>query len=192
MTKAEAPATLLGVAGRLFREHGYAATSVREISAAAGILPGSLHYRFATKDSILRTLMESGMTRALAEVRSAIEPSADPVERLRLAIRAHLRLLVEGDDAVYVLLYELRSLTADERAAIVHLRDAYDALWTGLLYAAVGSGQARTSVDIKVTRLMVLGALNWTAQWYRRDGGQSVDEVADGYHELLMKGISPR
>jgi AcrR family transcriptional regulator len=97
------------------RERAYAATSVRDISAAAGMLPGRLHYRFATKESLLRALMERGMARALAATREAIESSIDPFERIRLAIRAHLRLLVEGDDAVYVLLYELRSLEAEDR-----------------------------------------------------------------------------
>lgn len=189
MTKDQDHALLLGVAGRLFRERGYAATSLRDIAAAAGMLPGSVHYRFPTKELLLRTLMERGMQRAIHEIRESIDASHDPLERMRLAMRAHLRLLVEGDDAIYVLLYELRSIEHEDRTAIVALRDAYDALWTGLLYAAVGAGQVRTGVDVHLVRLMVIGAINWTAQWYRPDGVRSTDAIADTYCDIMLNGI---
>ncbi len=85
---------LLGVAGRLFRERGFAATTVREIAAAAGLLPGSLHYRFATKEELLLALMERGMRRTIAQVRAAMARERDPLERIRGAMRPQLKLLI--------------------------------------------------------------------------------------------------
>ena len=52
---------LLEAAGKLFRQKGFAATTVREIAEAAGVWPGSLHYYFPTKESILLALMEQGI-----------------------------------------------------------------------------------------------------------------------------------
>ncbi|MGV3621617.1 MAG: TetR/AcrR family transcriptional regulator, partial [Archangium sp.] len=52
-------------AGKLFREKGFAATTVREIADAADMLPGSLHYRYASKDDILVALMKRGVERAM-------------------------------------------------------------------------------------------------------------------------------
>src|SRR5689334_7717444 len=118
MTKGDEHLDVLGVAARLFRERGYSATPVRDIATAAGMLPGSLHYRFPSKEALLSALMIRGMERAIAHVRSAIEGTSDPVASMRNAIRAHLRLLVEGDDA-YVLLFDFRSLAAKDRAAVV-------------------------------------------------------------------------
>src|SRR5262245_27218757 len=85
---------VLEAAGRLFRQKGFAATTVREIAAAAGILPGSLHYRFASKEELLLALMDRGIEKAVSAVRTAIADTRDPLDRIRAALRAHLRLLV--------------------------------------------------------------------------------------------------
>lgn len=191
MTKSQRSKELMGVAGRLFRQRGYSATPLRDIATAAGILPGSLHYRFPSKESLLRTLMISGMERAIAEVRAAINENPDPVRAIRNAIRAHLRLLVEGDDAVYVLLYDFRSLTGDDRAAVVALRDSYEALWNGLLHSAAGAGLIKPDIDLHLVRHLLLGAINWTAQWYRADGKLSVDDIADQYLDVVFRGVLP-
>lgn len=180
---------VLGVAGRLFREKGFGSTTVREIAAAAGLLPGSLHYRYRTKEDLLVALMERGMQRALTEVREAVAAVRDPSDRIREAMRTHLRLLVAGDDAIYVLLYEWRSLAEDDRRQIVRLRDSYESLWDGLLYEAVGAGQLRAGIDLKAVRLFVLGAMNWTAQWFSGTGSRSSEEIADLFWALLGSGI---
>src|SRR6478609_5401496 len=109
MTKAQRAAdsndAILDAAAQLFRAQGFAATTVRDIARAADILPGSLHYRCASKEELLVALMERAIDRLMAGVLEAIVEGQDPVERMRLAIRAHLRMLLSGDDAVYVLLY---------------------------------------------------------------------------------------
>src|SRR5215213_2760760 len=130
-------------AGQLFRQKGFEAATVREIAAAAGMLPGSLHYRYASKEELLLALMDRGIASAVAAVRLAIAEVPDPLDRMRAALRAHLQLLVRDDEAIYVLLYEGRSLSGPAREHMVRLRDRYDALWDGLLHAAAGTGRIR-------------------------------------------------
>src|SRR3954447_4029785 len=104
--KAGAREDPLDAAARLFRKQGFAATTVRQIAKQAGMLPGSLHYRFPSKEALLLALMERAIERSMAAVREAVSGQPDPLERVRLGLRAHLRLLVSGgDDSVYVLLY---------------------------------------------------------------------------------------
>lgn len=117
---------VLRAAARLFREKGFAATTVREIAAAAGMLPGSLHYRYKSKDEILLALMERGVRATIDAVEEAVEGEPDPIERLRLGIRAHLKLLLSGEDAVYVLLFDWRALEGQARREMVRLRDRYE------------------------------------------------------------------
>jgi AcrR family transcriptional regulator len=49
---AETRARIVDTAYRLFVEHGYSATAVREISQAAGVTVGALYNHFATKEEI--------------------------------------------------------------------------------------------------------------------------------------------
>jgi AcrR family transcriptional regulator len=183
---------VLAAAGRLFREKGYAATTVREIADLAGLLPGSLHYRYPTKDSLLLALMEQGMASAIEQVRKATAGCAEPLQRIQAAARAHLHLLLTDDDAIYVLLYEWRSVTAEARERMVRLRDRYEAIWDGLLHAAAGAGLISPAAELGLARLSLLGSLNWVVQWYSPAGLYSLDQIADELVGRLFSGISAR
>ena len=130
--------TLLDAAAKLFRRKGFEATTVREIARAAGMLPGSLHYRYPTKSGLLLSLMKRAVARDLACVRAALADVRDPLEKIRLALRARLRLLLSKGDTVYVLLYDWRSLEGGERDEMIRLRDEYEAFWKALLDDAAG------------------------------------------------------
>ena len=181
---------VLQTAGQLFRAKGYSATTVRDIAAAANMLPGSLHYRYANKEDLLLALIDHGIERATAAVRAAVSEVDDPLDRLRAALRAHLSLLVNEDVSIYVSLYEGRSLSGDSRAQMVRRRDRYDALWDGILHAAAGTGRIRPDADLRLVRLLLLGAANWTAQWFSPKGKYSSDAVADAFLEIVWNGLA--
>lgn len=180
---------LLAAAAWLFRRKGFAATTLREIAQAAGMLLGSVHYRYSTKDALLLALMERGIEHAIAAVQTAAAQSTDPTERIRLGLRAHLLMLLSGDDAVYVLLYEWRALSGPARDEMVRLRDRYEAFWDGMLYEAAGAGRVRPGVDLKLVRLYGFGAVNWVATWYTPGGERTPEQIADAFWAYLALGL---
>ncbi len=179
---------ILRAAAKLFREQGFDATTVREIAKAAQMLPGSLHYRYASKDEVLVALMRRGTERAMAGVREAVTGEPDPIERLRLALRAHLRLLIHGDDALYVLLFDWRALPPRSRAGIERERAKYEGFWDGLLAEAALTGRARPQLDFALVRRFGFGAINWVATWHD-ETGLSADEIADAFFHYLAYGL---
>lgn len=180
---------ILDAAARLFREHSFAGTGLREIASAAGILLGSLQYRFPSKEALMVRLMERAVDRVTRAVLAAVESTSDPIERLRRGIAAHLRMLVSGDDAVYVLLYDWRVLRDDARAAVVRSRDRYEALWDGVMYKAAGTGKLRNGIDLRLFRLLGFGAINWVATWYRPSGPMTPDQIADAIFRMIALGV---
>lgn len=171
---------LLRAAARLFHEKGYAATTVRDIARAVGLQSGSLFYHFRNKEEILVAVMQNGMRRTSEAAASALEGLSDPAERLRALFRAHLETLL-GDlqDDMIVLLYEQRSLPENARSDLVQLRDEYEQVWHSVIAEAVNAGVVRGSPG--TVRRFSLGALNWTVQWYRKDGTLSPTELADEF-----------
>lgn len=155
------------------------------------MLLGSLQYRFASKEALLVCLMERAVTRATDAVRAAIEPTRDPLERLRLGMLAHLEVLLSGDDAVYVLLYDWRVLRGNARDSVVRLRDRYEALWDGILYEAAGAGRLRPDLDVGLLRLVGFGAINWVATWYRPEGRMTPAQIGDAIFRTIALGIVP-
>lgn len=180
---------VLSNAARLFREKGFERTSLKEIAEACNMLPGSLYYRYNSKEALLVELMRRGVDLVTAEVESAYASSDDPVERLRLCINAHLRALLLDSDAVYVLLFEWRALGPEARKEIIELRDQYESLWAGILETMIAQGVVRKNVDGRLLRLIGLGALNWVATWFDPNGAQSLDAIGDLIWQIAMDGV---
>ncbi len=183
---------ILDAAARLFRDKGYAAASVRDLARAAGILPGSLHYRFATKEDLLVALIERTIDRLIASILATISVEADALERVRLAIRAHLRMVLSGDDGVYVLLYDWRSLSTTTAQALERQRARYERFCDELIAQAAAVSPVRPSVDLLLLRRFGFGAVNWAAQWFDPREGWAIDDIADHFWRYLTLGALDR
>lgn len=179
---------LLHAAARLFREQGFAATTTRDIAAAAGMRSGSPFYHFENKAALLFAVMEQGMRAALqcqAAALQEVPPGAAPEVRLRTLVRAHFDVLLgPGSDFIPVMLYEWRSLDATQRAGIAKLQRDYEDAWGDALQALADAG--RIGADARIARLMMLGALNWSVQWYKPKKGASLDDLSDQAMQLFL------
>jgi AcrR family transcriptional regulator len=181
---------LLTAAAKLFRRQGFDATSTRDIAAAVGMHSGSPFYHFKSKDALLYAVMEEGMRTAIARQGAALAPveslTMTPLAKMRHLIRSHFDTLHgPGNDFVPVMLYEHRSLSARQRTLLAKLQVDYEAAWTPVLEALHASGHLRAPV--KLSRLLMLGALNWSVQWFDRKKGASLDELTDACMALFLK-----
>jgi len=204
-TPAAAPAApedtrgqILGAAARLFRHHGYAATTLRQIAEAAGIKAGSIYYHFGSKQEILGEVLDRGIVAVMEQVRSRIAalPATAPArERIAAAIEGHLiGLLHHGDfTSANIRIYGQIPPQAQERHRVV--RRQYAKFWSDLLRHALADGTLRPDVDLAVMRLFLIGALNWTVEWYDSARGPFegfVAQVSDIVFEgILRRGRAP-
>ena len=180
---------LLSCAAQLFRRKGFGATSTRDIAAAVGMQSGSPFYHFKSKGALLYAVMEEGMRSAIARqeqaLRAADAARPDAAARLRILIRNHFDVLLgPGSDFIPVMLYEARSITPRQRAALAELQRDYEAPWIPVLDALHTGG--RLKADVKLARLLMFGALNWSAQWYDRRKGATLDELTDAAMALFV------
>ncbi len=181
---------LLAAAAHLFRRQGFAATTTRDIAAAADMQSGSPFYHFKSKDALLYAVMEEGMHRAKARQQAALQApegsTFTPREQLRILVQVHLDVLLgPGNDFVPVMLYEARSLALRQRKQLAQLTTDYEALWIPVLTALHEAGQLRAPV--KLARLLILGALNWSVQWFDAKKGASLPELTDAAMALFLK-----
>ena len=188
---------LISGAARLFRLQGFAATTTRDIAAAVGMRSGSPFYHFESKEALLGAVMLEGMQGALRRQHAALAllpPGASARERLRVLVRNHFDALLGPDsDFIPVMLYEWRSLNATQRSEVNRLKDQYEADWVPVLAALHAQGQLGS--DPVLARLMIFGALNWSAQWYVPPSGRSarsrarasLDELTTSALQLFLK-----
>ncbi|MAZ08677.1 MAG: TetR family transcriptional regulator [Sutterellaceae bacterium] len=187
--KLDDQSNVLSNAARLFREKGFEKTSLKEIAEACNMLPGSLYYRYNTKEALLVELMRRGIYLVTEEVELAYASSNDPVEKLRLCINAHLRALLGDSDMVYVLLFEWRALSPEARKEIIKLRDQYESLWIDILETMISQRVIQKGVDSRLLRLIGLGALNWVATWFDPNGSHTPDDIGNFVWQAIIKGL---
>jgi len=180
---------VLRTTARLFREQGYDRTTVKEIAEACNMLPGSLHYRYQSKEDILVDLMRLGLEQASLAVSQAVAGVTEPAEQLRRGINAHLQILVSGSDMVYVLLFEWRSLRGSARREMIKLRDRYESLWAAMLKLLAEQGVIRKDMDLELLCLIGLGALNWVATWFREEGRYSLEDIGDFVWRMIRSAV---
>lgn len=183
---------ILAAAATLFRQKGIAATTIRAIAREADMLPGSVTYRFSTKDDLLVALMRRAVERVREGVEQMIAETDDPVDRLRFAMRVHLRVLLDEDDAFHVLMLDWHRLSDKTREALARERARYEQIWDSVIQGAAASGRLVPGLDLTLLRRFAFGVGNSVAFWYQPDDPRSIDEIADAYCALLGLGALTR
>jgi AcrR family transcriptional regulator len=79
---------LLETARRLFLARGFAPVTIRQIAAAAGSSPATIHYHFGDKLGLYRAMLEA----AIAPVIEALQRLADPARAEQVDVAEIIRL----------------------------------------------------------------------------------------------------
>ena len=165
---------ILDAAAVEFARSGYSATSVRDIAAAAGILPGSMYYHFASKEDLLAAVHAAGIQRIKERVRAAIETADDPWDRLEAACAAHVETLHASKDYGSVIATEFPRRHSPKLAArMIEERDDYENVFRTL----IDDLPLPESTSRKYFRLALIGAMAWSIAWYR-PGEDTAEEIA--------------
>src|SRR5919108_3795098 len=104
-------------AARLFAEKGYHGTSIGDLAEAMGIQKGSLYAHITGKEDLLYETMREGAD-AFHAALDAIPERLPATEKIRLALRAHLRVVAEQPDVATVFVREWRYLEGERRDEI--------------------------------------------------------------------------
>src|SRR5881396_3050199 len=112
-------------AARLFAQKGYHGTSIGDLAAALGVQKGSLYSHIESKQDLLYEIVREGVD-AFTAALEAIPEELPAFEKIRLALRAHLRVVSEQLDVATVFVREWRYLEGDRRDEIVCERRRYE------------------------------------------------------------------
>lgn len=180
---------LLERAAQLFVERGVAGTSVRDIADAMGLTRPALYYYFPSKEALLKELV-SGVTGVGAVEIQRLRRRTDltATEKLTSIVRSTAEGIAQSPVRFRVLERneaELpEAILAEHRRSKVRILDEL----SGIIADGVASGEFRP-VNERTVAFAIIGMTNWIAWWFRDEGPNTPEEVAEEMVAMVLQGL---
>lgn len=184
---------ILDAAAHVLCTKGFAGTRLTDVAEHAQLQAPAIYYYFASREDLIEETVFRGVNdlrNHLKRALDALPPGTSPMDQILTAAEIHLRHGLELSD--YARASIRNSSQIPERLRARHKKEltAYNRIWKRLMTAAAADGQIRDDVDPKLAQPLILGALNWSAEWWdpRRN---SVDTLVANAQVFIRHSLSP-
>jgi AcrR family transcriptional regulator len=176
-------------AAELFKEKGYAASSMRDLAQKLGIEAASLYSHIKSKEEILQTLCFE----MAADFRTSLEKveklNVTNSERLTLGVIGHVDVMARDLTASAVFMNEHRHLSQPFLRDFLLLRINYINRFKSIIDAGVKSGEFKNNIDTKLAVMTLFSSLNWMPLWYSPDSAINPKELGQQLADMLVNGL---
>jgi AcrR family transcriptional regulator len=189
---------ILEAATRRFAEHGFEATTVRQIADDVSILSGSLYHHFASKEAMLHDIVRDTVEKMRDNVVRIAKAPVDAEHRLVALILLELGEMTRNQQVHAILSNERKFFRHKEEFAYVvqAKREAYHA-WCMTLQDGIDARLFKSSIDFYLTISTILRMLSAAADWYkneevymsRPDGAYTLDRVIDFHLDFILSAV---
>src|SRR5436190_11115701 len=176
-------------AAELFREKGYAASSMRDLAQKLGIEAASLYSHIKSKEEILQSLcfdMASEFRKSLDEVERQKGPAS---EKLRRGIVGHIQVMAKDLTASAVFMNEHRHLSQPFLREFLLLRINYINRFKDIIEQGINSGEFKETIDKKLAVMTLFSSLNWMPQWYDPQSDIVPGDLGQQLADMLVNGM---
>lgn len=180
---------ILAAATQLFRNKGFASTSIQEISDAVGLLKGSLYYYISSKEDLLFEILNGLHTDGEEIIASIKYGSPDPLRELHLYVRNAAIYAATNADRLAIFLHDFHYVPAERQREIISEREMYANAVRGLVEEAKEKGLTRPDLDVGIASTLITSAVSGTHEWLRPDGARPLYQAAEEIAELLTNTI---
>ena len=183
---------VLEAAAKVLSEKAYAGTRLIDVAELAGLEAPAIYYYFPSRDELIAQVMEVGQVRLrehVEQVLNALPPESTPMDRICAAIEAHLRMELQLSDFAKAVSRNSGQVPLDIRSRQREAGAAYFEMWRDLLEEAREQGQIRPGLDLRAARMLIIGALNWTPEWWNPRKG-SLDVMIRTAQKLIRSALS--
>lgn len=181
----ETRATLLATARKVFREYGYADTSMDDLTAQAGLTRGALYHHFGDKKGLLTAVVEQIDDEMDQRLQAISSDADDPWEGFCHRCRAYLEMALEPEFQRIVLRDAKAVLGGASPESQRHCLESM----RGLIHDLVQQGVVE-DVDPEGLASLIYGSLAEAAFWIA-DGDESNTKLTQGITalNLLLRGL---
>ena len=183
---------ILDAAARVLARRGYVGTQLSEIASEADTHAGSLYYHFESREQLIEEVLLEGVRLLFARARAVVDEmprESTPMERLCAVIRAHLKYALVESAYALALARCVGQWPEDMWKRINEKLRLYGKFVDDLIQLAMKAGEIDPNVNRSALRMLIIGAANYTPEWYHRSGPLSVDQISDLLIRLMVRGV---
>lgn len=173
----------------LFEEKGFSETSIQDIVEAAGVTKGTFYYYFDTKEQLLMDIHTDYIDNLLNRQEAIQQSQASNREKIMKVIEMLIGDIQQHGASGRVFFREMRHLNIENAKAVKEKREQFRLLIEKLLRDGVASGEFREQIHPDMAAFAILGAVNWSYQWFNPAGKVSVDKLAGIFSDMILHGL---
>lgn len=186
-------ARLHDATAKVLARKGFSGTRLSDIAEEAHIQAPAIYYYYPSREDLIEAVLYAGaeamhdfLTARLAEL-----PEGTPASvKIATAVEAHLRHELEISDYTRAVIRNANQVPEQfSRRAFAKIAE-YNDIWRDLVAELDAAGLLREDVDPSAGRMLVLGALNWTAEWWDPERG-SIDKVIAVARSMVLHALRP-
>lgn len=174
-------------AAELFREKGYAATSVRELAQKVGLEASSLYNHIQSKEQILQDICLGNASQFINGIESIEQDFSNPIEQLEQIIKLHIDIAAESLSSVTVFNDEWKHLSQPYQEDFLKMRKSYENKVLNIIKNGIEKGFLR-DVDPKITLYAFLTSLRWIHYWFK-PGRISKERLYQNLKVIQLDGL---
>ncbi|MHC1563338.1 TetR/AcrR family transcriptional regulator [Actinomycetospora sp. C-140] len=183
---------VVDAAAHVLLRRGYAGTRLSDVAEVAQVQAPAIYYYFSSRDELIDEAVAVGLDRArslVSEALAAAPPDLPAIDRLAIAVSAHLRTLLTHSDHAAAAIRTVPQLPEAMRERHRQAQRDYVGVWRELIAQVQDEGDLDAGLAPGTALMVVLGALNWTAEWWDPARG-SLDAVIDAAQRLVRHGLA--
>jgi len=186
--KASKKDLILQKAAAMFREKGFAATSMRDLAETVGIEAASLYNHIRSKAELLHDICFN-VANIFFDHILAIETSNEPaINKLESLIRFHIKQMLENFEEVYVNDREWRYLSEPYFSNYQNQRRSYRKRFAAIIQQGIEQGQIN-KIDASTAVLIILHAIGGIESWHRSTHKINGEELEENMVTILIDGL---
>ncbi|WP_167042373.1 TetR/AcrR family transcriptional regulator [Salinibacterium sp. ZJ454] len=174
---------------KVFSEKGYSAASLQDLAEEVGLLKGSLYYYIDSKESILFEIFENSNDAVVEIMRLTDAQNLEPRDRLLEYTRQLTYWYLEHRDRASLYFTEWRYLTGEYSDIVREQRRQFISYVRQIIAEAQARGLTAPDVDVNISSVFIMSAVNSVPIWYQSSGPITRDEIAERTAELATRAV---
>lgn len=181
---------ILDGALKVFAQNGFHDSKVTKIAEEAGVASGTIYLYFKNKQDILISVFRKHLGILIENCEAAIQEASNAEEAIEKICVNHYSSLEDNEDLAFLTQIEMRQSSLELRKAIGQTFKPYIQLIERVLQQGIDEGIFNPDMNVKLTRLLVLGAMDEVVtSWLIAGGKYKLRDQIAGTVNFILNGI---